>query len=61
MRTLEAHRQRGYAAAAVSSWAAAVQAAGCIPLYSTSWDNDPSLNVARRLGLVMYGEDCHLT
>ena len=61
VRTLETHRQRGYAAAAVSSWAAAVQAAGCIPLYSTSWDNDPSLNVARRLGLMMYGEDCHLT
>ena len=30
------------------------------PLYSTSWDNEASRAVARRLGLLLIGEDWHL-
>jgi hypothetical protein len=40
---------------------AAMRRAGLIPLYRTSWDNAALLEVARRLGLVLYGEDFHLT
>lgn len=59
--TLEAQRGRGYAAAAVVAWAAAVRAAGRLPLYSTSWDNRASQGVATRLGLVLYGADLHFS
>jgi hypothetical protein len=30
---------------------------GCIPLYSTSWDNLASQAIARKLQMVLYGED----
>jgi RimJ/RimL family protein N-acetyltransferase len=50
-------RRRGYAAAAVAGWAAEVRRSGRIPLYSASWANIASQGVARKLGLVMYGED----
>lgn len=59
--TLEAHRGRGYARRVVVAWATAIRRAGLIPLYSTSWDNVASRGVARRLGLVPYAEDFHLT
>lgn len=59
--TLAAHRGRGYATAAVAAWAAAVRAAGRVPLYSTSWDNRASQGVAARLGLVLYGADLHFS
>lgn len=55
--TLEAFRGRGYAAAVVAGWAEAVRAGGKTPLYSTSWDNEASKGVARKLGLVLYGTD----
>lgn len=57
LETLEGFRGRGYAAAVVSGWAAAVREGGKTPLYSTAWDNDASRGVARRLGLVLYGTD----
>ena len=57
LETLAAFRGRGYAAAVVSGWAAAVREGGKTPLYSTGWENAASRGVARRLGLVLYGTD----
>ena len=54
-------RRRGYAACAVSAWAEAVRGLDCIPLYSTSWENESSRALAKRLGLVQYGADLHVT
>ncbi|MGH7540452.1 MAG: GNAT family N-acetyltransferase [Gemmatimonadota bacterium] len=54
-------RGRGHAARAVSAWARAVREMNRIPLYSTSWENEPSLAVAKKLGLIRYGVDLHIT
>lgn len=58
--TAEAYRRRGLATAVVAGWAAAVRAEGRLPLYGTTWENAPSRAVARKLGLVMSGEDWHV-
>lgn len=58
LETAVEYRRRGLGAAVVAVWAAAVRAEGRIPLYSTEWSNVASRGVARKLGLIMYGEDC---
>lgn len=60
LETVAGYRGKGYAGAAVACWAVAVHRRGCQPLYSTSWDNHASQRVARKLGLVCYGEDWSL-
>ena len=55
------YRGRGYAARVVAPWARAVRAEGRVPLYSTSWRNEASRAVARRLALVLFGSDLHVT
>jgi hypothetical protein len=59
--TAPAHRGQAHAPHVVAAWARAVREAGREPLYSTSWENAPSRAVARRLGLVPFGSDLHLT
>jgi RimJ/RimL family protein N-acetyltransferase len=49
--TAERFRGRGYAPRVVAAWVQAVRSSGRLPIYSTSWDNAPSLGVARKLGL----------
>lgn len=55
--TVEAACEQGYASAAVAAWASVVRRRGLLPLYSTSWTNAASRGVARKLGMVCYGED----
>jgi hypothetical protein len=55
------YRGRGYAARVVVAWAAAVGQMGRVPLYSTSWKNAASRAVARKLGLIQFGSDLHIT
>lgn len=57
LETVAGYRGKGYAGVAVACWAAAVRQRGCLPLYSTSWDNYASQRVANKLGLNCYGED----
>lgn len=59
--TLARYRGKGYACHVVASWANAVRREGRVPLYSTSWDNEASLAVARKLGLVQYATTFHVT
>ena len=49
-------RGHGYAARVVTAWAL-----GRIPLYSTSWRNAASRAVARKIGLIHFGSDLHIT
>jgi RimJ/RimL family protein N-acetyltransferase len=60
LETDPSHRRQGHATAVTATWAAAVRSEGRVPLYSTWWENGASLAVARRLGLVLYGEDWHI-
>lgn len=59
--TVPSFRGRGYAARVVASWAHAVRDFGQVPLYSTSWRNESSRAVARKLGLTQFGSDLHIT
>ena len=54
-------RGRGHAVRAVAAWAQAVHEMARIPLYSTSWENEPSRTLAKKLGLMQYGVDLHIT
>jgi RimJ/RimL family protein N-acetyltransferase len=59
--TAPAYRRQGHATQVVSAWAHAVRDMGLLPLYSTSWRNEASRAVARRLALVHFGSDMHIT
>ena len=59
--TLPAYRQRGHAVSVVAAWAMAVRKLGALPLYSTSWDNIASRQVAASLGMQMLGVGIHLS
>lgn len=52
---------RGYARDVVAGWARLVRSVGAVPLYSTSWENTASQAVAKKLRLVEYGADFHIT
>jgi hypothetical protein len=59
--TAEAFRGFGFAPRVTAAWALAIRASGRIPLYSTSWSNNASLAVARKLGLRIYASGWSLT
>ena len=59
--TLPDFRGKGYAKEVVAGWARVVQSLGAMPLYSTSWENTASQAVAKKLHLVPYGADFHVT
>ena len=54
LETAVGYRGRGLGPRVTAAWALAVRASGRTPLYSTSWCNEASLAVARKLGLVTY-------
>lgn len=54
-------RGRGHAARAVNAWARAVREMNRFPLYSTSWENEASRALAKKLGLIQYGATLHIT
>jgi predicted GNAT family acetyltransferase len=55
--TAAGFRGRGFGSRVTAAWALVVRASGRIPLYSTDWSNEPSLALARELGLVAYAAD----
>jgi hypothetical protein len=59
--TAAPYRGHGYAGQVVAMWARAVRDAGRVPLYSTSWTNEASRAVARKLALIHFGSDLHIT
>lgn len=59
--TLPDFRRRGCAEDVVAGWALRVRSLGAEPLYSTSWENAASRALARKLRLVEYGADFHIT
>lgn len=54
LETAAAFRGRGFGPLVTSAWAMAVRASGRVPLYSAAWNNEPSLAVARKLGLTAH-------
>ena len=54
-------RRRGLGARVTAAWAHAIRASGRVPIYSTSWRNESSLAVARKLGLEACASDWSLS
>ena len=54
-------RRRGHAARAVRTWARTIREMNRTPLYSTSWENESSRALAKKLGLIQFGADLHMT
>lgn len=59
--TAIAYRNRGYGSQVVRAWADAVYAAGALPFYSIAWENSASRAVMRKLEVVSFGTDLHIT
>ncbi|MEK4361354.1 GNAT family N-acetyltransferase [Paenibacillus sp. FSL M8-0212] len=59
--TAPGYRGHGYAAETVKCWQYYVKERGRVPIYSTSWDNFASQQVARKLGLIQFGVDFSIT
>jgi len=51
LETADRFRGRGFGPRVTAAWASSVHASGLLPVYSTSWKNNASLAVARKLGL----------
>ena len=54
------YRRRGNAARVVTAWARRVRALGAEPVYSTSFENAASRQVAASLGMKLIGVDFHV-
>lgn len=54
-------RGKGLAASCVLGWADKIARSGRIPFYSTSFENKSSVALAKRLNLVQFGTDFHLS
>ena len=61
LETAPAFRGRGFAPRVAAAWAMAMRESGRTPLYSTSWTNEASLAVARKLGLIPYAATWRLS
>lgn len=59
--TVTAYRNRGHGSQVVTAWAEAVYAADRIPLFSTAWENTASRAVMRKLEVMPFGTDLHVT
>ena len=59
--TARGFRRRGLAARVTAASAQAIRASGRVPIYSTSWSNESSLAVARKLGLEACASDWSLS
>jgi hypothetical protein len=55
LETLEPFRGQGLASLVTAGWAQAVREMGALPLYSTSWKNTASQQVAQKMALYHYG------
>jgi RimJ/RimL family protein N-acetyltransferase len=58
--TLPAFRGKGYAKEVTAEWARLVHSQGALPLYSTSWKNNASQSVAKKLNLRLFAADFHI-
>ncbi|MFS0628419.1 GNAT family N-acetyltransferase [Brevibacillus sp. 179-C8.2 HS] len=61
LHTIEEYRGKAYGVEVSNGWAAEVQNQERLALYSTSWDNFSSQSVAKKLQLIQYGTDLHIS
>ncbi len=61
LETAPPFRGRGLGPRVAAAWALAMRASGRTPLYSTSWSNDATRAVARKLGLIPYAATWNLS
>ncbi len=59
--TILEFRKRGFGADTVAFWASKVWSLGLIPCYSTQWENEASLALARKLAMIQYATDISIS